>query len=55
MNKFWTVSMVVQAVLLCIGLFTENTETVICSCTGIIMCQNYILNSKKVNNEREVI
>lgn len=55
MNKFWTVVAVVQSVLLCVGVFTEDTEAVICSCTGLIMWQNYILNGKKANNEREVI
>lgn len=44
---FWNVAALIECGLLVVGIVTRNTSVVVCSCTYILMWQNWMYHGKK--------
>lgn len=44
---FWNIGALIESVLLIVGIITRNTSAVICSCTFLLMWQNWMYHGKK--------
>lgn len=44
---FWNIGALIECVVLAVGIITNNTNTVVCACTFLLMWQNWMYHGKK--------